>query len=178
MTPNKTHTYLIDASQITIRPMVEADLPALEWDGEYSHFRKVYAQHFRSMENGNTMIWVADSDSNGPIGQLFILLYSQKLELADGIHRAYIFSFRIKPEYRNHGLGTFMLSVAESDLKARGFTTIRLNVARTNLQARRLYEKLGYKIFGSDPGLWSYQDQHCVWQTIKEPAWKMLKLLT
>jgi len=177
MTPSKTFSYQIDTSQISIRHLEEADLPALEWDGEYTHFRRVYAQHFRSMRNGNTMIWVADSDLYGLIGQLFILLFSQKMELADGIHRAYIFSFRIKPEFRNHGLGTYMLSVAESDLKARGFTTIRLNVARANLQARKLYEKLDYKILGSDPGLWSYQDQNGDWQTIKEPAWKMLKLL-
>lgn len=177
MNPKNKYSYHIDDAEISVRQMVETDLPALEWDGEYSHFRRVYAQHFRSMENGNTMIWVADSDKVGLIGQLFILLYSQKMELADGIHRAYIFSFRIKPEYRNLGLGTYMLSVAETDLKSRGFTTIRLNVARANLQARKLYEKLNYKILGSDPGLWSYQDQNGVWQTIKEPAWKMLKSL-
>ncbi len=161
--------------EMTIRPLVEADLPALEWDGEFTHFRRVYEQHYRSMRSGNTLIWVAETEEGIIVGQLFLLLYSQQKEVADGIHRAYIFSFRIKPPYRNHGLGTAMMNVAESDLLKRGYSQIRLNVARNNPAARRLYERLGYRVVGSDPGVWKYQDHNGKWQTVKEPAWRMLK---
>ena len=46
------------------------------------------------------------------------MLYSRQHELADGIDRAYLFSFRLKPDYRNHGLGSFMLEFIESYLLA------------------------------------------------------------
>lgn len=170
-------TLSIDKFQVTLRPMTEADLPALEWDGEYAHFRRVYAQHYQSMRRGTTLIWVAETDGGAVIGQLFLLLYSQQREVADGIHRAYIFSFRIKPSYRNMGVGTAMLNLAEAELIKRGFTEIRMNVSRENQAAQRLYKRLGYRVIGSDPGFWKYQDQFGNWQTIKEPAWKMLKFL-
>jgi ribosomal protein S18 acetylase RimI-like enzyme len=164
-----------NAHKILIRPLAESDLPALEWDGEYAHFRNVYAQNFRSMQNGNLLIWVAETEDQNLVGQAFILLLSQNKELADGIHRAYGFSFRVKSEYRDQGLGTAIMNFVESDMKQRGFTSIRLNVARNNIKARKLYERLGYRVIGSDPGLWNYQDQYGTWQTVKEPAWKMLK---
>jgi len=170
-------TILLDKYQVTVRPLMESDLPALEWDGEYSHFRKLYAQHYCSMRNGTTLIWVAETESKNLIGQLFLLLYSQQREVADGIRRAYIFSFRVKPNFRNLGLGSAMIKLAETELINRGYSEIRLNVARDNPAARRLYERLGYHVIGSDPGIWKYQDQYGRWQTVKEPAWKMLKIL-
>jgi len=147
------------AQKILIRPLVESHLPALEWDEEYAHYRNVYAQNFRSMQNGNLLIWVAETDDHILVGQAFVLLLSQNKDLADGIHRAYVFSFRVKPKYRDQGLGTAIMSFVESDMKQRGFNSIRLNVARNNIKARKLYERLGYHVIGSDPGLWNYQDQ-------------------
>lgn len=172
------HHIQVNGKQFVIRSMVESDLPALEWEGEYTHFRNVYAQNFRSMQNGNLLIWVVEDDKSLLVGQVFILLLSQNKEIADGIHRAYLFSFRIKPAYRNQGLGSAVIRFVEEDLKNRGFSSIRLNVARNNIKARRLYERSGYRVIGSDPGVWNYQDQNGNWQTVKEPAWKMLKLFS
>lgn len=171
------NSFLINDTTVTIRLLTEKDLPALEWEGAYTHFRKLYAQHYKNMSNGNTLIWVAQTNSLEIIGQIFILLFCQQNEIADGINRAYMFSFRIKPVYRNFGLGTFMLSFVEEEIKSRGFRQIRLNVARTNTSARRLYEKNGYRVIGPDPGIWSYIDHLGKWQTVKEPAWKMIKEL-
>jgi len=35
-------TQATDLDNIIIRPMSADDLPGLEWDGEYTHFRNVY----------------------------------------------------------------------------------------------------------------------------------------
>jgi len=93
------------------------------------------------------------------------------------VHRAYLFSFRVKPNYRNQGIGSFMLRFVEDQLLLRGFESIRLNVARANVRARKLYERHGYRMVGSDPGVWRYEDNFGEWQTMHEPAWKMLKKL-
>ena len=165
------------SGSVRIRHAVEADLPGLEWDGEYAHLRNVYAQNYQNMQHGNGVIWVAETADARLIGQVFILLISHNKEAADGIHRAYLFSFRIRPEFRNQGLGSVMMNIVETDLLNRGFKILRLNVARNNIEARKLYERLGYHVIGSDHGLWHYQDQFGEWHSVKEPAWRMLKEL-
>ncbi len=166
-----------DGQEILIRPIRKTDLPALEWEGEYTHFRRLYAEHYRSSLSGTTLIWVAETAAGIVIGQVFVLLYATNADVADGINRAYLFSFRIKPEWRSQGLGSFMLRFVEEQLLQRGYSSLRLNVARTNPLARNLYEKHGYRMVGPDPGTWRYQDHEGHWHAVREPAWRMLKKL-
>ena len=77
-------------SRVNIRSANASDLPALEWDGEFAHFRRVYADAFQRMANGKTIIWVADLPGTGIIGQVFIQLTCDREELADGMRRAYL----------------------------------------------------------------------------------------
>jgi len=46
-------------AEATIRPLAEADLPALEWDGEFTHFRRVYARAYERSRRGHALLWVA-----------------------------------------------------------------------------------------------------------------------
>lgn len=166
-----------DGGHIRIRPAAEEDLPGMEWNGEFSHFRKIYKQHFQNTRNGSTRIWVAETEAGEIVGQVFIMLYSRQPEMADGINRAYLFSFRIKADYRGKGLGGFMLDFVEDFLISRGFKTLCLNVARLNVNARRMYENHGFKVVAPEEGRWRYEDQFGNWQTIHEPAWRMVKKL-
>ena len=175
--PESTYT-MPDGSLILIRQAQRADLPGMEWDGEYAHFRRLYRQHYENSRSGNTLIWVAENPEGKIIGQVFLLLLSMSREMADGIHRAYMFSFRIRPEYRNNGLGGHVIRFLEEYLLGRGFDTMRINVGRANDEARRLYENHGYRIIGAEEGRWRYQDQFGNYQTVNEPAWRMMKKLT
>jgi ribosomal protein S18 acetylase RimI-like enzyme len=166
-----------DGEEILIRPIRETDLPALEWEGQYQHFRRLYAEHFEAFKAGTTLIYIAETSSGQMVGQVFLLLYSRSKEIADGRRRAYLFSFRIKPAYRNQGLGSYMLSYVENQLLLRGFLIVRLNVAQDNPRARELYERHGYQVIGYSSGVWQYQDDQGVWKTVREPAWKMIKRL-
>ena len=166
-----------DGEQIHIRPIVESDLIALEWDGEYRHFHNLYAQHYASCQQGASLIWVAENSRKELIGQVFILLNSRQSKIADGSTRAYLFSFRIKPNWRNLGIGGHMLQFVENQLVLKGFIWLRLNVAKDNPGARRMYEAHAYRVIGSDPGEWSYQDDQGIVQHVHEPAWKMIKRL-
>ncbi len=172
-----TRRDIFDLKQVIIRPAVQADLPTFEWEGEYAHFRRVYASHYKKMLLGETFIWVAEDAHAGVIGQLFVLLKGRQADIADGQNCAYIFSFRILSQYRNKGLGTQMMAVAENDLRQRGFKYASLNVAKTNAAAKKLYEKLGYSVIRSDAGEWKFEDQFGRWRTIREPAWHMQKQL-
>lgn len=162
---------------VRIRPLLESDLPALEWDGEYAHFRRLYAEAFQRMQKKLAAHWVADLPGAGIIGQVFIQLSCDRPELADGRNRAYLYSFRIRPAYRSQGLGTLILNTVENDLRRRRFRSITLNVAKDNYAAARLYQRVGYVIVAHEPGIWSYADDDGIWHHMEEPAWRMEKRL-
>jgi len=164
-------------SQVQIRTVREEDLAGLEWDGEYTHFRRVYADAYERAQSGRSILWIADLPGAGIIGQVFIQLVCDRPELADGANRAYLYAFRIRPDYRSQGLGTQMLAVVEEDLRRRKFHYVTLNVARDNIRARKLYEREGYRVIAPEQGIWSYPDENGVWHNVKEPAWRMEKPL-
>lgn len=165
-------------SQIQIRHLREQDLPGLEWDGEFTHFRRLFSDAWQRMDRGLAVHWVIDLPGVGILGQVFIQLICDRPELADGVRRAYLFSFRIRESYRNQGLGTLLLKKVEDDLRARYFHSVTLNVAKDNYAAQRLYQRHGYFIVAHEPGIWSYPDADGVWHKMVEPAWRMEKFLT
>jgi ribosomal protein S18 acetylase RimI-like enzyme len=161
--------------EVYIRQAEKDDLPAMEWDGEYTHFRRLYADTFSMVQQGHAIMWIAELNGSGLIGQCFISLKGNRPELADGISRAYLYGFRVRPNFRNQGIGTQMMNTIEADLKERGFKQATLNVGLDNLDARRFYNRLGYLIVGSEPGFWSFIDDKGKRRDVHEPAWRMVK---
>ena len=164
-------------SRLQVRQVTQQDLLALEWDGEYRHFRRLYLDIYHSACQGRAVLWVADLDPAGVIGQVFVQLDRARKELADGSARAYVYGFRVRPVYRSLGVGGQMLLTLEDDLVRRSFRLATLNVGRQNLQARRFYERYGYQVVANEAGRWSYIDDQGKRQEVHEPAWRMEKLL-
>jgi len=162
---------------VVIRALTKADLPALEWEGEYQHYRRVFADLYKKIEKGNAKAWVAVTPENTMIGQVFLQMTSDRLELADGWNRAYLYSLRVRPQWQNLGIGTRLISAIEETLRKMNYTKVTLNVARINQDAIRLYSRLGFQIVGEESGIWSYPDHNGIWQTVVEPSWRMEKRL-
>ena len=120
-------------------------------------------------------MWVADLKNKGIIGQIFVQLVSSRNELANGISRAYVYGFRVKPDYQGVGIGTRIMQTVEIDLLKRNYQWITLNVGQNNQAARRFYERLGYQVIAADPGQWFYFDDLGKKRYVNEPAWRMLK---
>lgn len=164
--------------ELLIRPLRHNDLLAVEWEGSYIHFRRLYARAYQRACKGNAMLWLADLPGDKLLGQLFVLLRSEvDLSLADGKDQAFIHSFRVRPSYRSAGLGSRLLENAERDLRRRGFHLVSLNVAVDNPRAIRFYERQGYRRMGWDEGHWSYTDHRGVKQQVHEASWRMQKRL-
>lgn len=161
--------------QVIIRQVTRADLPSLEWEGEYTHFRHLYSQAFERSRIGLSRLWLAELPGKRIIGQAFIQLNCDYPELANGYDRAYFYGFRVRPAYRNCGIGSQILHTIESDLIANHFCWLTLNVAQINTAAYRLYQRLGFHCVGEDPGIWSYIDEHGKHHNMQEPAWRMEK---
>jgi len=162
---------------LLVRQVIQNDLPALEWDGEYRHFRRLYRDIYHSACQGKAVLWVGDLENEGVIGQVFVQLDSARKELADGVSRAYIYGFRVRPKYRSQGVGGHILQTVERDLTGRAFQFVTLNVGRDNPDARRFYERYGYQVVAAEPGRWSYLDDQGNRREVHEPAWRMEKHL-
>lgn len=165
-------------SRLTIRQVTRADLPGLEWDGEFWKFREMFADLYRNTLSGRTLMWVVESPDGALIGQAFVMLKSGERDAADGESRAYVFSFRVREQWRNRGLGSHLMGFIEDDLRKRGYQYVTLNVAKENQGALRLYKRLSYQVIESRPGIWSYRDPDGVVHHIKEPSWRMMKNLS
>ena len=169
-------TDVVDAQKVVIRPIREAELPALEWDGAYTKYRKVFEQTYEDVVRGQRMMLVAVVNGQ-MVGQVFVQLSSTERRYADGYSRGYLYSLRVKPDWQEQGIGTRLLRAAESSLRARGFTTAVIAAGKDNPRAKSLYERLGYRTFADDPGVWYFEDVNGVQQSVSEPCWVMQKTL-
>ena len=58
----------------------------------------------------------------------------------------YILGLSIVPEFRNQGLGTYLLAQAEKQAYAHNCQTLLLDVTYANTLAKALFENLGYRV--------------------------------
>lgn len=166
-------------TEISIRQVTKEDLPALEWEGAYLHFRRVYLRAFQRAQLGNALLWVVEQQSGVLLAQLFIQLRSEfEFSVADGRQRAFMHSFRVRPGLRGCGLGSCLLKHVELDLVERGFRWSFLHVASDNPGAIRFYECHGYRQVSPVSGNWTYEDHLGIERHIHEPGWRMAKELS
>lgn len=165
---------MVERERILIREAGERDLPALEWEGRYRHFRRLYRHALAESRRGRRVMLVADVEGQ-IVGQVFIQLTSGRAELADGSHSGYLYAFRVRPEFRNQGIGTQLLLEAEAILRGQGFGRAVIAVAKNNQRALRLYQIMGYHRFAEDPGQWSYVDHEGCVRHVSEPAYMLEK---
>src|SRR3970040_2217788 len=113
-------TQLAADTRSLIRPAAAADLPGLEWDGQYAQSRAVSRHAWEEAQAGQRAMLVAEADG-AVVGQVFLQLHSSERQFADGATRGYIYALRVRPEWRNRGLGTRLMRAAGDELRGRGF---------------------------------------------------------
>ena len=73
-------------------------------------------------------------------------------------HRGVLFSMYIKPAFRKNGIGDALVKAIISHSKKR-VTQLHATVVTTNQVALNLYEKNGFKIYGTEPRSLKIGDQ-------------------
>jgi ribosomal protein S18 acetylase RimI-like enzyme len=172
----QVNTSLTIEVPVSLRLAVLTDLSKLEWYGQYTHYRRLFRRTFREQESGHRLMLLAVTN-DFPIGTVFIQFRSSERKVADGCTRAYLYSLRVMEMFRGKGIGTRLLQEAESLILDHGFQRATIAVAKDNLNARRLYERLGYAIFRDDPGHWSFVDHRGQVRRVNEPCWLLQKNL-
>lgn len=169
-------TDTVGLAKVVIRSIREDDLPALEWEGAYTIYRKVFRQTYEDARRGQRLMLVAAAGDR-LVGQIFVQLSSTEMRYADGYNRGYLYSLRVRPEWQGQGIGTRLIEAAEAALRARQYNMAVIAAGKDNPGAQRLYERLGYRTFADDPGVWYFQDVNGQQQSVAEPCWVMEKRL-
>ncbi|MBI3980902.1 GNAT family N-acetyltransferase [Candidatus Microgenomates bacterium] len=160
-----------------LRGIKNSDLKTLEWGNHFKRYRKLMRLSFEDHQAGKKVYLVAEME--GKIaGQIVIdwrILVDK--EKSDGVERAYLYSLRVFPPYRNKGLGTKMILFCENFLKERNFKFVTIACERKNLRALKLYERLRFKIFKQEDTPWEFFDDQGKLRKITEPEWVLQKCI-
>lgn len=159
---------------ITFRFAQEDDLPKLEWFGQYAHFRQLYRRTFADQVAGRRAMLLAVCQEF-PIGQIFIHISQSPISRFD--RHAYFYSLRVLDMFQRLGIGTRLLEAAEAIALERSLRRATIAAAKNNPGARRLYERMGYRVFREDAGEWNYIDHKGDLRHVSEPSWVLEKRL-
>lgn len=161
---------------IVLRPARRSDLPKLEWFGQYTHFRRLFARTWEEQVQGRRLMLVADLDGF-PVGQIFVHFTDADHVAGNRRWRGYLYALRVMEPLQHKGIGTQLIREAEAFLRRQEYRWAVIAVAKDNPGARQLYERLGYVVFADDPGIWHYVDHEGQTRKVVEPAWMLQKTL-
>ncbi len=134
-----------------IRPARPEDLDALvdieNRSFTVDRFSRRSFRYLLTKANAETLV----IDQDGRVLGYVMLLFNIGTSLAR------LYSLAVDPQVRSRGLGTELIQAAEAAALAHDCITLRLEVRSDNLNSIRLYEKLGYKRFGTLP---DYYEDH------------------
>jgi ribosomal protein S18 acetylase RimI-like enzyme len=68
-----------------------------------------------------------------------------------------VFQFDVVEDLRNKGIGTALIGRAEQVIRDHGCDRVTLGVEESNDGAIRLYRRLGYQEFGTEPAEWDQE---------------------
>jgi ribosomal protein S18 acetylase RimI-like enzyme len=162
------HEYFDSTMHLEIRAVEAEDLPKLEWFGSMIHWREVNRRTFQDHQAGLRLMFVADLH-RFPVGQVVIDVTSHEY--------AYLYALRVMEPLRSLGIGAQLIRVGENVARAHAFRQIQLAVEKSNVGARRLYERLGFEIFTDRVDIWSYVDHLGQTHWVHEEVYGMRKIL-
>jgi len=128
------------------RPFLERLYRALRWDefaptgwpdaaksaflaSQFDYQQQHYAAAFPAAD-----VWLVEHDG-APIGQFCVDRTTRRLHLVD---------ISLAPEWRGKGIGGALIGALQDEVRAGRAEAVSLNVDRTNPDAQRLYQRLGF----------------------------------
>ena len=152
---------------LTIRKMLAEDLDRL-----FDHRSRPAGEYWLQQQmRGEVYAAVAEWDGM-PVGRVCL-----NVAQFAAAKEAYLWSAHVEPEFQSRGVGSAIFHHLEQVAREHDLRSIRLEVNKTNLRARSLYERLGYRVIGPSIGRWSYVEDGRMVEVV-EDNWAMRKVLT
>lgn len=138
------------SAPVRLRPATEGDIDALvALENRSFSTDQLAARNFRHfLRCGNCVLPVATIDRT-LAGYALVLFRANS-------SAARIYSIAVSADCRGRGIGEQLLAAAEQGARARGRDRMRLEVRPDNAAAIAMYEKNGYRRFGTFPAF--YED--------------------
>lgn len=152
-----------------IRSSNQTDLSKLKW--AFPDWNSYYQDKWQQKLDGKLDMYVAVIN-DFPIAYYWLdwtKLAAQKI--------GDISSFAVISPFQGLGIGTFMMQLAEDIFLEKGLETSQTGTYKTNERARKLYERIGYKITGNRLGTAQYITESGETKTYSEDCWILQKLL-
>ncbi|MFB6134804.1 MAG: GNAT family N-acetyltransferase [Halanaeroarchaeum sp.] len=89
-------------------------------------------------------LWVATDRADGDHLVGFVMFHVERGMYEQDVVRGIVENLYVVDSYRDHGVGSRLMSVAESALQDRGASIVGLSVLTGNERARRFYRDRGY----------------------------------
>lgn len=132
---------IIMSAASSIREARQDDLDALiELENICFVVDRLSRRSFLRWLKGEQCIFLVATSGNQLLGYGLVLLHS-------GTRLARLYSIAVAPEARGRGLAQKLLTALEEAAEKEGRFFMRLEVAKENRVAARLYEKFGYSVF-------------------------------
>jgi ribosomal protein S18 acetylase RimI-like enzyme len=124
------------------RRVAGSHFPVRDPDGSWARTR---ADYERWLLDGDAMLLIArDVRSWRPVGYVLYLLTESGGTFDLGPLRGDVHSLVVSDEARGAGIGTELLEAVRSDLRDRGIDYWSVGVLADNVEAERLYRRLGF----------------------------------
>ena len=117
------------------------DLVALE-ESSFATDRLSRAQYRRHLDSETAQVLVASANHRRFLGTAVVFFRK-------GTQVARLYSIATHAQARGKGVGSALLEAAEDLARRRHCSVLRLEVRTDNAAARRLYERRGYRAFGT-----------------------------
>ncbi len=139
------------------------------------------AQHWTNLSRqqaGELLYLIAWEDSHA-VGQVELFWSPSNDPVAAHAGCPWVVDLLVHPDHRSQGVGSALLRACEEAARAHGARRIGLGVAITNVRARALYTRLGYRDAGLGEQLMtgSWQDDSGVTHVWEEDVTYLLKPL-
>jgi len=130
---------------LTVRDVQESDLPKLAWSGSSLHVEQM-AEHVRAADGSLDYIaaFLATGEAVGK-GEIDYVKRPDSAEIG---------SLAVHGLVQSQGIGSLLIDIAENRARARGCSSTVVGVEEDNPRAQRLYQRLGYHVFGNEPDEW------------------------
>jgi ribosomal protein S18 acetylase RimI-like enzyme len=138
------------AQGLRVDDLSQADLPALSWSGTRQHLVSVRRALDR-VRSGEVEYLAVRAPNGHPIAKVGI-------DYAANPGAGTLWQMATIQELRGLGIGTHLISTAESRIRKRGLSLAQLDVELDNPRARTLYERLGYREAGRRSASWDVED--------------------
>lgn len=113
------------------------------WD--YTETKPTYNHFLNALETSNAELWIVDNCGE-LIAELYIFWNSIDKDEANGIFRAYLCAFKVKPHYQGKGIGTKLINHAFLHIKARSFSEVTIGIDNDDYdKLSNLYKKYGFE---------------------------------